>query len=138
LIRTASAGGTILKRKERRVSSDQNPHVTLHLCPAEVWNAQKNAETYLPEAYSQDGFIHCTDGDEELVAVGNRYYKADPREFVVLSVDLIANGSKWIYEDPAQIFPHIYGPIAPAAVVAIRPVLRDEDGAFTGIGEATT
>ena len=120
------------------MSSDQNPHVTLHLCPAEVWNAQKNAETYLPEAYSQDGFIHCTDGDEELVAVGNRYYKADPREFVVLSVDLIANGSKWIYEDPAQIFPHIYGPIAPAAVVAIRPVLRDEDGAFTGIGEATT
>jgi len=120
------------------VSNDETLHVTLHLCPAEVWNAQGTSETYLPEAYALDGFVHCTDGDEELVAVGNRYYQADPREFVVLSVDLDANGSKWIYEDPARIFPHIYGPIASTAVVGIRPVLRDEDGAFTGIGEAVS
>jgi uncharacterized protein (DUF952 family) len=120
------------------VSNDETPHVTLHLCPAEVWNAQKNAETYLPEAFALDGFIHCTDGDGELVAVGNRYYKADAREFVVLSVDLGANDSKWIYEDPARIFPHIYGPIAPAAVVGIRQVLRDGEGTFTGIGKFTS
>ena len=118
--------------------NDETSHVTLHLCPVEIWNAQRNAGTYLPEAYTQDGFIHCTDGDRELVAVGNRYYKADPREFIVLSVDLDANGSKCMYEDPARIFPHIYGPITPAAVVGIRQVLRDSDGAFTGIGDVTS
>ena len=117
------------------MSNDETPHVTLHLCPAEVWNAQRDASMYLPEAYSQDGFIHCTDGDGELVAVGNRYYQADPREFVVLSVDLSANDARWIYEDPDRIFPHIYGPISPAAVVGIRHVLRDDDGTFTGFGE---
>jgi uncharacterized protein (DUF952 family) len=120
------------------VSNDETPHVTLHLCPAEVWEAQRNADAYLPEAYAQDGFIHCTDGDGELIAVGNRFYQADPREFVVLSVDLDANGSKWIYEDPDRIFPHIYGPIAPATVVGIRQVLRDGNGVFTGFGDSTS
>ena len=117
------------------MSIEETPHVTLHLCPAEVWNAQRDVEAYFPEAYPQDGFIHCTDGDEELIAVANRYYQADPREFIVLSIDLSANGEKWIYEDPGQIFPHIYGPIAPAAVVDTRPVLRESNGAFIGIGE---
>ena len=117
------------------MSNDETPHVTLHLCPAEIWNAQRNAGTYFPEAYAQDGFVHCTDGDEELVAVGNRYYQEDPREFVVLSVDLAANGEHWIYEDPGQIFPHIYGPISSTAVIGIRPILRENDRAFIGIGE---
>jgi len=117
------------------VSIEESPHITLHLCPAAVWNAQRNSVAYLPEAYAQDGFIHCTDGDEELLAVGNRYYLEDPREFVVLSVDLTANGEHWIYEDPGQIFPHIYGPISPAAVVGVRPILRENNRAFTGIGE---
>jgi glutathione S-transferase len=116
------------------VSNDETPHVTLHLCPLEVWNAQKHSGQYLPEAYLRDGFIHCTDGDDELVAVGNRYYTSDPREFVVISVDLVTNTANWKYEDPERIFPHIYGPIFPAAVVGIRPVLRDGDGTFTGIG----
>jgi len=117
------------------VSIEKSPHTTLHLCPAAVWNAQRNAGAYFPEAYAEDGFIHCTDGDEELLAVGNRYYQDDPREFVVLSVDLTANGEHWIYEDPGQIFPHIYGPISPAAVVGVRPILRENNRAFTGIGE---
>jgi len=117
------------------VSIDETSQVTLHLCPVEVWNAQRNADTYFPEAYAQDGFIHCTDGDEELIAVGNRFYQDDSREFIVLSIDLSANGVKWIYEDPGQIFPHIYGPISPSAVVGIRPMLRENNRGFIGIGE---
>ena len=117
------------------MSIEESPHITLHLCPAAVWNAQRNDDTYLPEAYAQDGFVHCTDGDEELIAVGNRFYQDDPREFVVLSVDLTANGANWRYEDPGQIFPHIYGPISPAAVIGVRPMLRENNRAFIGIGE---
>lgn len=117
------------------MSNEVTPHQTLHLCPEEVWQSQKDAESYFPEAYEQDGFIHCTDGDEELVSVGNRFYANDVRSFLVLTVDLGANGERWIYEDAGQIFPHIYGPIHPASVVAIRPVRRDSDGTFTGFGD---
>jgi uncharacterized protein (DUF952 family) len=117
------------------VPNEITPHRTLHLCPAEVWESQKNAESYLPEAYGQDGFIHCTDGDERLVNVGNMFYASDPRIFIVLTVDLGANGERWIYEDADQVFPHIYGPIHSSSVIAVRPAQRDDDGTFTGIGD---
>lgn len=118
------------------MSTDVDSHQTLHLCPVEIWDEQKNEESYLPEAYDDDGFIHCTDTDEQLVLVGNRYYTADPRVFIVLTIDLGANNERWIYEDEGRIFPHIYGPIHPSSVVAIRPVLRAPDGTFTGFGSA--
>ena len=34
------------------------------------------------------------------------------------------------YEDPAAIYPHVYGPIDRAAVVDVLPMTRDRDGSF--------
>lgn len=115
------------------MSERSNHHVTLHLCPLEVWERQSRQKTYLPEAYEADGFIHCTNGDERVIWVANQFYTADPRPFVVLSVDLDANGQPWKYEDAESVFPHIYGPIDPMAVTRIRHVQRDASGAFLGI-----
>lgn len=120
------------------MSNEVTPQTTLHLCPVEVWESQKDAESYFPEAYGQDGFIHCTDGDERLVSVGNMFYLSDPRPFLVLTVDLGANGERWIYEDVDQVFPHIYGPIHPASVVATRPVQRAADGTFIRFGDLSS
>ena len=80
-----------------------------------------------------DGFIPCTDGDQAMVATANRFYHDDPQEFLVLTVDLDATGSPWRFDDPEQRYPHIYGPIDPAAVLEVRRMVRDADGAFTGI-----
>ncbi|MGH2513221.1 MAG: DUF952 domain-containing protein, partial [Candidatus Limnocylindrales bacterium] len=54
----------------------------------------------------------------------------DPREFVVLTVDLDATGSVWRFDDPQAIYPHVYGPMAPAAVVSSEPMPRATDGTF--------
>jgi uncharacterized protein (DUF952 family) len=109
--------------------------VTFHLLPREEWQAQFSADHYLPETFEADGFIHCTDREAEVLAVGNRYYASDGRDYVVLSIarDRIAAPVK--YEDPARVFPHIYGPLNLDAVVAVRPVRRDDGGRFVGIGE---
>ena len=115
------------------MSVNVQSHVTLHLAPLEVWESQARSDTYLPEAYAADGFIHCTDGEERVIQVANQFYSADPRPFVVLSVNLGANGQPWKYEDPEEVFPHIYGPINPMAVTRIRHLQRDKSGAFTGI-----
>lgn len=109
-------------------------HTTLHLTPAAVWEHQKNDETYTPERYASEGFIHCTDDEQRLIEVGNLFYQADPRPYYVLDVDLGANGERVIYEDPDRVFPHIYGPIHTAAVTRVRTVTRDPDGAFQGFG----
>ena len=110
--------------------------LTWHLSPAPHWAAHHANPTYTPEHFAAEGFIHCTNGDERLIEVGNRYYTADPREFLVLQVDLDAAGSPAFYEDPEQVYPHIYGELATAAVRQVRRVVRGEDGAFLAIGEA--
>ena len=108
-------------------------HVTLHLCPVPVWESQRSHEPYWPDAFVQDGFIHCTDGDDRMIWVANQFYTGDKRQFVVLAVDLDANQEPWKYEDQDRVFPHIYGPIHPRAVRAIRSVVRNDDGTFVSI-----
>jgi uncharacterized protein (DUF952 family) len=105
------------------------------MLPAEVWASRDPAAPYAPAAYAQDGFIHCTDGDSGMVATANRFYREDRRPFLVLTVDLEATGSPWRFDDPEKRFPHIYGTVDPAAVTAVRRMVRGADGVFTGIAE---
>jgi uncharacterized protein (DUF952 family) len=104
--------------------------VTYHLVPSVVWDRQSDAPTYLPEDYERDGFIHCTNGLDELVAVGNRYYKADQRQFRVLILDVSKVESPVRYDDPGEIFPHIYGPLNTNSIVGLLLARRNEDGTF--------
>ena len=108
------------------------PRLTLHLVPEATWDEHDPAVPYVPAAYAEDGFVHCTDGDDEMVAVANRFYAADQRPFLLLTLDLERTGSPWRFDDPGQRYPHVYGPIDPASVVEIRRMARSEDGAFTG------
>jgi glutathione S-transferase len=103
------------------------------MLPADVWAAHDKATPYAPAEFAEEGFVHATDGDAGMVATANRFYRDDARPFVVLTVDLDATGSPWRFDDPEQRFPHIYGTIAPAAVLEVRRLTRDADGGFTGI-----
>ena len=106
------------------------PRLTLHLVPEAVWDAHDPGTPYTPAAYPDDGFVHCTDGDEEMVAVANRFYAGDPRPFLLLTVDLERTGSPWRFDDPERRYPHVYGPIDPASVVDVRRMRRDAAGTF--------
>jgi uncharacterized protein (DUF952 family) len=109
-------------------------HVTYHLVPALVWESQMFGRAYEPEGFEEEGFIHCTDTLAELVAVGNRYYGSDPREFVVLAIDCEQLTANVVYEDDQRIFPHIYGPLNTDAVLSTQPVVRAADGTFLTMG----
>ena len=106
---------------------------TFHLVPAEVWAASDPAVPYEAASLADEGFIHCTDGAEELLATANRHYRADPRPFVVLTVDLDVAGSAWSVEGPGRIYPHVFGPIDRRAIMAVAPLIRDADGRFVAI-----
>ena len=107
---------------------------TLHLVPEAVWEAHDPATPYAPAAYADEGFVHCTDGDPEMVVVANRFYRDDPRPFLLLTLDLDRTGSPWRFDDPSGIYPHIYGTIDVASVMDVRRMLRAADGTFEGIG----
>jgi len=65
-----------------------------------------------------------------MIATANRHYASDPREFVILTVDLERMTSPWRVEDPGRIYPHIFGPIDRAAIVAVVDAPRSADGTF--------
>jgi uncharacterized protein (DUF952 family) len=81
------------------------------------------------------GFVHCTDGADALVATANRHCRGDPRAYLALTIDLDAAGSPWRIEDPAGLYPHVYGPIAPEAIVAVTEMRRAPDGRFTTLAD---
>ena len=104
--------------------------LTYHLVAAEYYRDSDRTAAYTPEEFEADGFIHCTDGAEELAKVANRYYKADRRMYVALLIDKAKVGPEVVYEDEGRLYPHIYGPLNRDAIVEIVPVLREADGAF--------
>ncbi len=114
-------------------------HMTLHLIPASRWDAWRAlgdpAARYAPDGFAAEGFVHCTDGDDEMLAVANSIYADDAGPFVVLDLDLALVGAPWRYDDPASIYPHVYGPLRRDAVRGVRPVLRSAAGRFVGYGE---
>jgi uncharacterized protein (DUF952 family) len=111
---------------------------TYHLIPAELWAAADAQARLSRDSLADEGFIHCTDGADELLRTANRHYRDDPRDFLVLSVDLDAAGSTWRIDDPGQVYPHVFGPIDRAAILDVAPVGRDRDGAFTSVGRSAS
>jgi uncharacterized protein (DUF952 family) len=105
----------------------------LHLTPAAVWESQAPDDYYTPEAFLADGFIHFTIGEKELLAVGNRYYADDRREYAAVEVDPRRLLAEVKFEDPRRVFPHLHGPLNRDAVTAVWRVRRASDGEFLAI-----
>jgi uncharacterized protein (DUF952 family) len=111
-------------------SPDPPPDVTYHLVAGEYWRAQASAGDYVPGAFASDGFIHCTDGVHNVIDTANRYYRDDPRDYVVLVIDLARVRAEIRYEDDAGIYPHIYGSLNRDAIAGVTAVTRATDGTF--------
>ncbi len=106
--------------------------VIYHLVPGDYWKAQPVDRPYLPADFEREGFIHCTKGDEQIAIVANRYYRDDPREWLVLVLDVQAVTSEIKYE-PGQdglLYPHIYGPLNREAIREVLQMPRDAAGTF--------
>jgi uncharacterized protein (DUF952 family) len=105
---------------------------TFHIVAAEIWAATDPDMPYEAASLASEGFIHCTDGEVELLTTANRHYGNDPRDFLALTVDLDATGSPWRIDDPARIYPHVHGPIQRAAILDQVGLERDASGRFIG------
>lgn len=116
----------------------RNAGITYHMSPAEVWEAQKGNDSYLPETFDQDGFIHATNGLDKLSWVGNEFYTEDARPHVVLVLDVSRITSPVRYDDPDEFFPHIYGPLNTESIVGKLTVQRGDDGRFIGFTDTTS
>lgn len=102
-----------------------------HVATLADWDAAQAAGAYTTSTYgvslAQEGFIHASRA-EQWPAVLERFY-ADVTEPLVLLVIDPDRVTVPIVEEPpapgvAETFPHLYGPLDPAAVVEVRPLAR--------------
>ena len=101
-----------------------------HGTPKKYFQSLDRAAPYVPADFQKDGFIHTTEGREAVAIVLTTYYKASPEPWVVLYVDQDRVTSPVRYDDPAEVFPHIYGPLNRDAILAVEDIGRASDGTF--------
>ena len=104
--------------------------LTYHLVPKGYFDSLDAGEDYTPRDYAREGFIHCTDGAEEMARTANRYYQSTPEAFYYLTLDTSRVRALIRYDDPGKIYPHIYGTLNRDAIIAIRLARRDANGNF--------
>ena len=90
-----------------------------HLVAASEWAAA--TDPYRPASLATEGFIHFSTA-EQIPATSLRYY-ADVDDLLVLEVDPRAVTAEVRWEDlhGTGVFPHLYGELPLAAVVAAVP-----------------
>jgi len=108
---------------------------TFHLIPVAEWESSDPGSALVRDSLADEGFVHCTDGLDALMATAQRHYRDDPRGFLALTIDLELVSSPWRYDEPGTPYPHIYGPIDRVAIVRCDAVKRGPDGAYLGLVE---
>ena len=114
-----------------------------HLVPAAYYHRQPKNKPYLPEMFAQEGFIHCTAGQEMLIEVANRYFNTFTGDLLALHVNPQHLTSPLKFEPPIPpptesptephpqsnvLFPHIYGPLNRKAIINCVTLQRDKTG----------
>ena len=101
-----------------------------HLVPLSYYQAQPSDQPYLPDAFDDEGFIHCTVGADTLLQVANAFLGNLTQPLLVLEIDPDRLTVPLKFEPPASpksaesdftpnpdiLFPHVYGPLNREAI----------------------
>jgi uncharacterized protein (DUF952 family) len=95
----------------------------LRITPRGKWEQAVAEGEFCSDDLATEGFIHCSTS-EQLPWVAEKFYKGQTG-LVVLRIDTEKLKSSVIWENPHEtlkLFPHVYGPINPDAVVEVVPL----------------
>jgi uncharacterized protein (DUF952 family) len=103
--------------------------IIYHMCRADEWAAAVAAGTYRGSSQDQaDGFIHFS--TKEQIVESARRHRAGQAGLLLLAVDATRLGDrlKWEKSRAGDLFPHLYGPLAPTESASVRPLPLGPDG----------
>lgn len=109
--------------------------VLLHLIEPAAWRAAVAAGVVAPPSLTEVGFVHLST-PEQVALPANRLFPGRT-DLLLLVLEPGRLGVEVRFEpgvpgDPASLrFPHAYGPVPVAAVLAVVPYRPSPDGAFT-------
>ncbi len=91
-----------------------------HIATSQEWNLHLTNATYEPDAFSKEGFIHCST-KAQVPGVLQRYY-AGVKNLILLHIDESKLTALLKYEAATnkELFPHVFGPINKEAIVTVE------------------
>ena len=110
--------------------------IIYHLTGRAEWEVSSPGGEYRAESLAQEGFLHCSRDQVQLLAVANRLFSGRT-DLLVLDVDtaLLHAAVKHEASRSGEIYPHIYGPLNTDAVVRVRLLTGNAQGNFYAVGE---
>lgn len=112
--------------------ADRVEEPVFHLALREEWEVARRSGVYdrstIGRSLAEEGFIHCSFA-HQLQATADRYARGRD-DLVLLAIDADAVAEILRVEDSGrgEDFPHLYGPLPVAAVVATAPIPMADDG----------
>jgi uncharacterized protein (DUF952 family) len=94
-----------------------------HMCPAETWAEAVAAGRYTgTEDDRRDGFIHFSTAEQ--IAESARRHRAGQSGLLLIAVDpaRLSDRLRWEKSRGGALFPHLYGPLAPAEIASAEPL----------------
>ncbi|MEV5570588.1 DUF952 domain-containing protein [Spirillospora sp. NPDC052269] len=103
------------------------PETVLHIAERHHWESARSSGA--PYAMStrgrtldDEGFIHCSSDLDQVRTVLRAFYSdVPPSDLALLKIDTTGLDVRLEPAD-GNLFPHVYGPIPPSAVIEVRAV----------------
>ena len=103
--------------------------IIYHLTSRDAWTAAQSAGEYEVPSLAEEGFIHCSADEAQMLRVAERLYPGNTG-LQVLDVDTGKLKTE-IKREPSrsgELYPHIYGRINLDAVIRVRDLALDANG----------
>ena len=106
-----------------------------HIAEKAIWQSQQDADAYQPTAFTDEGFVHCSDLPQ-VARTANNYYQGRA-DLLLLEIDATQLMPETRYENllgGAEKFPHVYGAINKSAVQQVMELNWSEQDELTCSG----
>jgi uncharacterized protein (DUF952 family) len=106
------------------------PAIIFHITSRGEWEEAVPAGRYVPAAYEADGFIHLSTREQVARVADARFAGASDLVLLCVAADRLSAPLRYETGDPgsAELFPHLYGPLATDAVVEVLPLVEGPAG----------
>lgn len=105
--------------------------IIYHITRKTDWETALGAGSYAADSLASEGFIHCSTA-HQVIATANRIFKGK-RDLVLLCVETDKVKAEIRYENlegGTNLFPHVYGALEVAEIVAAHDFPPRDDGSF--------
>ena len=103
--------------------------IIYHLIGVSDWETAKASGEVRPESLAAEGFIHCSENEDQALRVVSRLYAG--RDDMLLLDVCPENLDAPVKREPSrsgEMYPHIYGPLNTNAVMRVRTIEVDANG----------